>query len=486
MKTRSILSTLAISGFAALFIAALSTSPAAAQELVVAEPAAGEVVLALIDSPEEPPEIRIMNRIIKRALAQVEAPEAPESMTSEPGDAVSAWSYTIQEMNRRLVTTPRPPISISVGTQSSKVTGFYMNGYGYLFTIRWSTGGTYGMRLAQTVSGLQVDLLQSDLVGGLQEQNRQLERLLTQRNRRERETAEEAEEARAKAEEEAKKVEELNQEQEEISRKIEAWREEYADRIVEELKKVLATYGHTLHRAATDESITFILEQGDDDSENITLTVERGQLGGPGNIDRSLQAIKVSRGSTEANPELKSQIGIMAEIIDAAFDEDEVSANVFEGYSRGIYYGGEARIQYLPGYGVIFRKNARFSALNIVRRERVVPDEEPARAERLYTEAVGLDVLSEESREKIALHLKELRKKTAEIMAIYGSTMTELNDSEWIGINYDIGSTAEFLQSGTNNYLVLARMSDIREAARQSDGAEWLLSRLVTNEKTEK
>ncbi len=75
--------------------------------------------------------------------------------------------------------------------------------------------------------------------------------------------------------------------------------------------------------------------------------------------------------------------------------------------------------------------------------------------------------------------------KTGEILATYGPTLTELEDDDWVGIYYDVGSAAALLGGGMDDYLVQARMRDIRQAAAQSDPAAWLAQRLVTNEKEE-
>jgi hypothetical protein len=60
-----------------------------------------------------------------------------------------------------------------------------------------------------------------------------------------------------------------------------------------------------------------------------------------------------------------------------------------------------------------------------------------------------------------------------------------MNDGDWVGVFYDVGSAAGLLEGGISNFLVQARMGDIRQAGRQADGAAWLLDRLVTNEKQE-
>jgi hypothetical protein len=222
--------------------------------------------------------------------------------------------------------------------------------------------------------------------------------------------------------------------------------------------------------------------------------VKRAELGGPAEKELALRAIRVSRGSAETNPALKSQIRIMAEIIDAAFEYEEEEEGHFLIIAGGAYFGGAARTQYIPGYGVIFRKNARISPISFIGELATLsdppePDEVTAEA-RVSAEArrftAVIEGATEESRGKIQEHLENLKKKTAAILATYGTTLTELKDEEWIGINYDVGSAASLLQSGVSNFLVLARMSRVREAARQGgNAADWLLEHLVTNEKSE-
>jgi len=100
--------------------------------------------------------------------------------------------------------------------------------------------------------------------------------------------------------------------------------------------------------------------------QNITLSVDRGGLGGPDNLDTSLRAITVTRGSAESNPALKSQIRIMSEIIDAAFEEDTGSGQHYVIAGSGYYFGGASGTQYIPGYGIIFTKNARMNLVTVL------------------------------------------------------------------------------------------------------------------------
>ncbi len=82
-------------------------------------------------------------------------------------------------------------------------------------------------------------------------------------------------------------------------------------------------------------------------------------------------------------------------------------------------------------------------------------------------------------------HLDTLKRKTVEVLAVYGPTLTELKDDDWVGVFYDVGSAAGLLNAGMENYLVQARMGDIRQAAAQSDPEAWLAQRVVTNERDE-
>ncbi len=194
----------------------------------------------------------------------------------------------------------------------------------------------------------------------------------------------------------------------------------------------------------------------------------------------------------------------MSEIIDASFEEDTGSSQPYIIAGSGYYFGGEAGTQYIPGYGVIFTKNARMNLVTVLDEAVPIPavpapDTPPAAARSRAAERPDYTVremyrtlmtlsgeeMTEASREKLLEHFQNLKQKTAEILATYGSTLTELDADEYIGINYEVGSSAGLLQSGVTNYMVLAKMGDVLQALRQSDGVEWLLGRLITNEKIE-
>ncbi len=444
----------------------------------------GEPAWVINEEQDQPPEIRIMSRIIQTALAGVEAPELPEELT-EQGEAGEPGLVTTYRVTGDVFNIAALPLAYS--TSRGKVSGFYMTGYGYLFTIHWPIRTSNLLSTFYRGEG-------ENLVIQLQAQNKALEQLLiqrTDRTLRRTETGAGAQEEQTEVERQAEQ-EEAAKKAQELAERIEEWRSALENRLVNTLKDVMATYGHTLHQAAPGESITFIFEQNDSDEDNITLSIEQSALGGPSEKDRALNAIKVSRGSENVNPVLKDQITIMAEIIDAAFEaEDEGNFRIYVS-GRGAYFGGEARTQHIPGYGVIFRKNARINPFMVVSE---VPDV-PAPAARTETRveervmaatrrlSTWIEGQNEESAEKTALHLDLLKSKTAEIFSTYGTTLTELDDSEWIGINFEVGSAAGLLQSGVSEYLVLVQMQRVREAAGQGAGAaDWLLDYIVTNEK---
>lgn len=447
----------------------------------------GELIRAMAEDQNQPPEIRIMSRIIQTALAGVEAPELPEELTERGEVGELAYVTTSRGFSGGWNVVPTAPLGYS--TTRGKVSGFYMAGYGYLFTIHWPI----------RTSNLLSTFYRSDgenLVVQLQAQNKALEQLMIQRADRTRSrpagtgtaVAEQTEEeVAAEREETVRKARELEE-------GIEEWRSELEDRLVDSLKDVMATYGHTLHQAAPGESITFIFEQSNNDEDNISLSIEQSELAGPSEKDRALSAIKVSRGNENFNSVLKEQVTIMAEIIDAAFEVEDENRFLMYISTSGTYFGGEARTQYIPGYGVIFRKNARMNPFIMMSEAPDVPapaaDTERRVEERIRATTRGIVTLIEEqhveSAEKMTRHLDMLKSKFAEIMTTYGTTLTELDDSEWCGINFEVGSAASLLQSGVSEYLVLVQMHRIREAAGHgTDAADWLKDHIVTNERQE-
>jgi len=327
----------------------------------------------------------------------------------------------------------------------------------------------------------------------LQAQNRQIEELLAQRQ--EARSGEAARRATEPERETAQRVqdtlEQRRQRAGELAVMLETWRTEYENRIVEALKTTLATYGHTLVRAAENEAVTLLFEQGNDEAHNITLTVPRGRLGGPDQLERSKQAIRVSRGTNEMSDALRTQVSIMNEIIAESFRdfgvrrEGEAIEMLNQVYAlAGTGTSGSSRARYLPGYGVIFNRSARMSSV-LTEADVLITTDEPARAGTGRNSFRTILDDPEQFQARLEEHFEALMLKTAEILATYGSTLTELAATDWIGFNYDVGSGAALLQSGVSTFLVQARMSDVRQAASQTAPAQWLYGRLVTNKKPE-
>ena len=82
-----------------------------------------------------PQDVRIMQTIVSTALSEVEAPETPD----EPAvDSVTAPGA----LGTARLTYGYGAVAYSTAVGSSffgrgDVSGFYMQGYGYLFTVRW-------------------------------------------------------------------------------------------------------------------------------------------------------------------------------------------------------------------------------------------------------------------------------------------------------------------------------------------------------------
>jgi hypothetical protein len=488
-----------------IFIACLAAGPAVTAQSATAGVVTGEYIVAHPDQtavsavtvvdgwrsePQGPQEVRIMNRIIRTALDDVESPELPEALKPEGSGeedtgTYPSYAYAFGEYNRVAVDVGIGGSIVHIGEKG--VTGFYMKGYGYLFNIRWHVGGSAWSVLNYSDRG--------DLIVALEEQNTAVQRILAERvaRRARTEQEQETEESRLKQAQEAAQ-EALEQEQEKGAVRAEAqkaWRLEYSEKLVDALTNVIATYGSTLHQVQPDEAITFIAEFGSDEQDSVTLTILGRELRGPDaqGADRVRAAIKVSRGGTETSDALKSQINIMSEIIDAAFEADEevvgeVSAG--RGFNLARTYNtwnirGSADAQYIPGYGVIFRKSARQSLSRLAISE-VKADAPESAAEQVF---LGLQARLEESVEEYAKHLEDLKRKTAEIFATYGASMSELSADEWLSIHYDVGSATQLLQGGPDYFLVQARMGDVRSASENPEGADWLFSRLITNERQE-
>lgn len=361
-----------------------------------------------------PQDVRIMQNIVSTALSEVKAPELPKSLA---GDSTAGRIGAV-------VSPSGENVYVYSGLRGSSffgrgdVSGFYMKGYGYIFTVHWPVGSAFALpRVVVTREGQTERVRRSDT----------------------------------------------------RSKDYAAWAGEYRQRLSNALRDVIAGYGSTLHRAQPGESITFLADFGGADSASVTMTVKTSALHGT-DVAANRGSIQVSRGQGGMSPSLQKQLQIMSGIIDTSLNPDRSD----RGTVWSSYFGGRAQPQYVPGYGVFFRKTARLSTVRAFVRQSTGS----ARAEVIdSTEAAARKTYKE--------HLEQLRQKTAEILATYGPTLTALKDGDWVGIYYDVGSAAGLLSGGMDNYLVQARMSDIRQAAAQSDPAAWLAGRLVTNEKEE-
>lgn len=360
-----------------------------------------------------PRDVRIMRTIVRTALSEVEPPDMPEELGGD-----SASTNLLPEGRRVLYT--------DVGGASfggSDVGGFYMEGYGYLFTVHWSVSSLTAFR-SREVAALAI--VGRERVSGVAESDPRTEA-------------------------------------------AREWADQYRSRLADALRDVIAGYGSTLRRAQPGESITFIADFGGGDDQIVTMTTKVDALHGS-DVESNRNAIEVSTGQSGMSERLRTQLRIMSQIIDTSLRSSSSEGEVY--VLSDTYFGGSADPQYVPGYGVIFRKNARMSTT------------------RTFGDLPGavrpaVDSLRTKALETYRAHLDTLRQRTVELLADYGPTLTELGDEDWVGLYYDVGSAASLLNSGLEDYLVQARMGDIRQAANQSDPAQWLAARLVTNEKEE-
>ncbi|MCG6988721.1 MAG: hypothetical protein LJF06_11145 [Gemmatimonadetes bacterium] len=365
-----------------------------------------------------PQDVRIMQNITSTALSEVKAPELPKSLADDStGGRIGA-----------VVSSSGDNVYVYSGLRGSSffgrgdVSGFYMKGYGYIFTVHWPVGSAFALpRVVVTREGRS-------------------ERVRSDDTR---------------------------------SKDYAAWADGYRRRLSDALRDVIAGYGSTLRRAQPGESITFLADFGGGDSASVTMTVKASALHGT-DVEANRGAIQVSRGQDGMSPSLQKQLQIMSGIIDTSLHPGSSDRETYLSNFVGAYFGGRAEPQYVPGYGVFFRKTARLSTA----RAFVRMSTGSARAE-------VMDSTEATARKTYRAHLDTLRQKTAEILATYGPTLTALKDDDWVGIYYDVGSAAGLLSGGIDNYLVQARMRDIRQAAGQSNPAAWLDQRLVTNEKEE-
>lgn len=365
---------------------------------------------------EVPRDVRIMQTIVRTALSEVEAPELPRELA---GDTAAVRDVG----GARALSGALGDYVYSMGTSFSgrgDVSGFYMEGYGYLFTVRWpvSSAALYTTLLAAE-QGRAVGLTGQEAPSG------------------------------AGA----------------------SWADEYRQRLSDALRDAIAGYGSTLRRAGPGESITFIADFGGGDAETVTMTVRADALQGS-DLEANRAAIRVSSGQSGVSSRLRSQLTIMSQIIDTSLRSDVALGGLYAD-AWSAYVGGTADAQYVPGYGVIFRKTARMSTARTFSGFSGASPRESA------------DSLEQSARATYREHLDTLRRKTVEVLAVYGPTLTELEDDDWVGIYYDVGSAAALLNEGMDDYLVQARMRDIRQAAAQSDPEAWLEQRVVTNERGE-
>jgi hypothetical protein len=376
--------------------------------------------LARWDTPQGqdvPQDVRIMQTIVSTALSEVEAPEPPEETAVDSVEERGAWDIARGSVGLNVLADG----SGSSFPARGDVSGFYMQGYGYLFTVRWPVG-SYGLAENFVVAS-----------------HGRTERLQREDSRSE---------ARA------------------------AWAEEYRRRLSEALRDAIAGYGSTLRRAGPGESITFIADFGGGEAERVTMTVRADALQGS-SLDANREAIQVSAEGSRMSDRLRTQLKIMSGIIDTSLRSSAPSGELYVD-SWSVYFGGTAEPQYVQGYGVIFRKNGRMNTARAFVELSTTSFRDAA-----------IDTVAMEARTTYREHLNTLRQKTVELLAIYGPTLTELTDDDWVGIYYNVGSAAALLTGGVDDYLVQARMRDIRQAAAQGDPAAWLEERLITNERGE-
>lgn len=413
-----------------------------------------------MEGGQPPQDIRIMQRILSTALGEVEAPELPEELKEGSGSEGGTSVYT-SGVGPVVVPAGSSGRAFYIGGRD--ITGFYMQGYGYLFTVNWRIsdrlghgGGAWGLSAAE------------------------LDSLALEARR----AAENATAAEARAAGEASDALEARRADLEVQQRAwEQWAGRYRDELAEELRRVVALYGNTLSRAQPDESITILADFGGGESETVTVSARRSDLTGAGQ-EQNLAAVQLARGEAGISEGLRTELKIMSAILDSSTpgeDTSELPQVVYSG--RFEYLDGNPPYQYVPGYGVLFRKAARLNLATRLIRE-VVPPRSGADATP-QTLRQRIEESTEDQRETYSEHLAALKESTAEILATYGPTLTEMNGDEWVGVYYDVGSAAGLLQGGITNYLVQARMRDIRTAANQSDPASWLTDHLVTNERQE-
>ena len=91
------------------------------------------------EGTQAPQDIRIMQRIVSTALGEVEAPELPDALQQDAESSGSSgeYAYSVRGSAATFWTLGGAGINRVYSIGSRDVTGFYMRGYGYLFTVRW-------------------------------------------------------------------------------------------------------------------------------------------------------------------------------------------------------------------------------------------------------------------------------------------------------------------------------------------------------------
>ncbi len=419
-----------------------------------------------------PQDVRVMQTIVSTALSAVAPPPLPKALA---GDSTSDITD--------LYAPPRGPSLFGGGD----VSGFYMKGYGYLFTVRWPVGrgisflGARLATLAASMAGQRAALegekaalegQQAALASTMRELAKKEASAGQDSAKREMESLQRAQAELQRELGRPTRAERLQSERAR-SKALSAWTAEYRQRLSDALRDAIAGYGSTLRRAGPGESITFIADFGGGDSASVIMTAKADALHGS-SVAANRSAIQVANGQSGMSDHLRTQLEIMSRIIDTALQPR--SSGLFSMTDdQPVYLGGEAEPEYVPGYGVIFRKNARLNTALTVARYSFWHG----------TEQAAVDSAQRAARKTYQQHLDTLKRETAEVLATYGPTLTGLQDGDWVGIYYDVGSAASLVSGGMEHYLVQARMRDIRQASTQSDPAAWLEQRLVTNERKE-
>jgi len=234
-------------------ILSVAAGPAAAQRAQVASFSAG---WSSREAQNVPQDVRIMQNIVSTALSQVEPPELPKELA---GDSAARERAAVIETRDRAV-------AIAGGSsffRRGDVSGFYMEGYGYLFTVSWPVSSMVAFNAQAAV-------------------------LAAGRGRGARLTSEDVRSGPGAQ-----------------------WAAEYRRRLSDALRDVIAGYGSTLRRAGAGESITFIADFGGGDAETVTMTVKADALHGS-NVEANRGAIQISEGQAGVSERMRTQLEIMS------------------------------------------------------------------------------------------------------------------------------------------------------------------------------